>query len=56
MYGYNVIAIREDRATLGSDPSAPIAATAWGGIFNGDAHLQMYAGANNGINPLFFMR
>jgi hypothetical protein len=57
MYGYNVIAIREDRATLRSDPSAPIAAYSigryplWRRPFN-----QIYAGANNAINPFLSYR
>ena len=45
MVRYNTIAIREDRATLGSDPSALMVAYSIGRYPLGAALLRAYAGA-----------
>jgi len=56
MYGYNVAAIGRIGQCWEATRAPECRHTARGGIFNGGAHLQTYAGAHNAINPLFFMR
>lgn len=55
MYKYIVFAIGENRVTLGSNPSASIAAyIVGGGIFPDIAHSQyINAVAHSAINPSF---
>jgi hypothetical protein len=55
MYRYNSPAIGEDRATLGNDPSASIAAYSIGRYPEGRRPLlkSIYAVAQNAINPSF---
>jgi len=51
---YNITAIGEDRATLGSDPSASIVAYSIGRYPQRYRLLKsIYAGVQNAINPFF---
>jgi hypothetical protein len=56
MYGYNSVAIVKIGQRWEATRMTEWRHIAWGGIFNGAAHLKTHAGAHNAINPLFFMR
>jgi len=56
MYGYNLTVIVRIGQRWEATRTTEWRHTAWGGIFNGVAHLQTHAGAHNAINFLFFMR
>ena len=54
MHTYNITAIGEDRATLGSDPSASIVAYSIGRYPQEYRPLKsIYAVAQNAVNPPF---